>query len=985
VRPANSPLTESLFVACEQELEGLQEILSRAIAGTGQICFITGEAGAGKTTLTTEFANRALEAYPALLMAVGNCNAQTGIGDPYLPFREVLGQLTGDVEGKLTQGAISQENAGRLQSFLNVSGRAVVDLGPDLIDIFLPGAGLVARAGRLVAGDAGWVKRLNRLQQQRAHQPEVKIATRNSPQDMQQNRIFEQFTQVVVELGAQRPLVIVLDDLHWADESSTSLLFHLARRITNGPILLIGTYRPEDVAFGRDDRRHPLESVVNEIKRLYGEVILPLGQDDKAKGRRFIDALLDARPNTLGEPFRELLLRHTRGQPLFTTELLNGMWNRGDLVEDAAGCLAEGPTLDWNTMPARIEGVIEERISRISPELQELLTVASVEGEVFSAQVLARVQKLGERELLRRLDKELDQQHRLVQEDSVKRVGGQRLSQYRFRHSLLQRFLYNRLSQSEREVLHENIAQAIEELYRGTDEEITGQLARHYEQAEWFEKAADYYLAFGHRAMRLFASGEAANLLRHGLQLLQSLPDSAENAERAVKLQLALGQAQWKLGLAPESMATYQQAAHTARTLKSGEYLAYAALGYDDPRFRFNFPPEPAVHLLEEALDTLGEEDSILRVRVLCGLVRAQGHRMNEVVLTTLANHAIAMARRLDNPQALYAALQAREYTHRQPERIAERLATKDEIVQVAERIGDRAPLLDAYMWRIDDLLAVGDIEAVDADIAAMQKLVEEVREPFYDYCQTTKRAMRALLVGRFDEAEHHARQGKECNQQMDVDNAEGVFGMQMFSIRRLQGRLEGLAPVIRHFVSHRSAASCWHPGLALIYSELGEETEARAEFERLAVKDFADIPRDALWQTCLSYLSDVCCFLGDRERAATLYRLLTPFARLAIVVGNSVACNGAASRNLGQLAAVRMQWDRAEAHFQHAIEFNTRLQALPWLAVTKYQYSRMLLARGDGDVGKRARALLAEALDTARSLGMQGLEQEIERINVGN
>ena len=972
-------MTDSIFVARETELRRLQESLELALSGKGQFIFVTGEAGAGKSTLIKEFSNRSQAAHSSLLTAVGNCNAQTGIGDPYLPFREILGQLTGDVESKLTQGAISKENANRLKGFLNVSGQALVELGPELIDIFLPGANLIARAGSLVTGTAPWKKKLRHLSEERANRSGTEVSTVIGLQAGQQNQIFEQYTRLVTELSARRPLVIILDDLHWADESTTSLLFQLARRIAESRILVLGTYRQEDVALGRGDKRHPLESVVNEIKRLYGNVQLPLGEDDSSAGRHFINALLDAQPNALGADFREQLMRHTRGQALFTTDLLNGMRARGDLVEDDLGRLVEGSTLDWDTLPARIEGVIEERINRISPELQELLTVASVEGEVFSAQVIARLQGLGEREVVRSLDKELDQLHRLVQEDSVKRIGGQRLSQYRFRHSLLQRYLYNLISQSEREILHESVAQALEALYSGQHDEIAGQLARHFELAQFPEKAADYYLQVGNRAMRLFANEEAANLFERGIGLLETSPGSPGNDERRVQLQLALGKAQWKLGLAPESMDTFQQAAGTARKLNSGEHLAEAALGYDDPRFRFNFPPEPAVHLLEEALEALGENSPMLRVRVICALVRAQGHHMHEVVQRSLVDHAVAMARQLDDPLTIYTALQAKALTQARPEMIGERLATLDEILQWASQLGDKAPLLDAYVFRVDTLLAMGDVEAVDRDIAAMEGIAGEVGEPFYDYCLTTKHAMRALLLGRFEEAEQCAREGMKYSQHMDVDNAKGVFGMQMFSIRRLQGQLQGLAPVIRHFVSSHSQSSSWRPGLALIYAELGDAAAARSEFEVLAENDFAGIPRDSLWPTCLSFMSDVCTFLGDRERAETLYKLMSPYATLAIVVGNAVACNGAASRHLGQLAAVMSQWEIAERHFLHAIEFNTRLQAMPWLAWSTYQYGRMLLQRGDSGGAEQAGVMFEQALALSHQLDMPALQQEIE------
>jgi predicted ATPase len=973
-------LTASYFVAREREIEHLHGVLGRALAGQGQVCFITGEAGAGKTTLTENFAQKAQQEHTDLLVAVGNCNAQTGIGDPYLPFREILGQLTGDVEDKLTQGAISEENASRLQGFLSISGRAIVDLGPDLIDIFLPGAGLVARASQMVAGDSGWSRQLNRLRSNQADRSERDLPIQGQLRDAQQNRIFEQFTSVLVALAGRQPLVILLDDLQWADESSTALLFHLARRITDSRILVLGTFRPEDVALGRGDQRHPLESVVNEIKRLHGEVILPMGEDSDRDGPAFIDAVLDTRPNHLGASFRQKLLDRTHGQALFTTELLNGMINRGDLVEDDEGYIVEGPELDWDKLPARVEGVIEERIARIPEQLQELLSVASVEGEVFTCQIAARLLQMEERPALQALNRELGQVHHLVREDGTTRVGRQRLTRFRFRHSLIQRYLYNRLGSSERELLHEDIAQVLEDIYDGKTEGISGQLARHYELAQLPELAAGQYLETGLRAMRLYATAEAVSLLSRGLSLLSSLPDTEQTNELRVELQLALGRVQWKRGLAPEAMETFEKAAETAEGIGSSEQLARAALGYDDPRFRFNFPVERAVELLEKALAGLEGSDSKLRVRVVCALVRARGHEMNELILTTLVDQALAMAQRLGDPLTMYNALRARALSLGQPERIQERLAAHSEMVRQAVQLRDKAPLLDAYLLRIDDLLALGDIESADADLADMGRIVDEIGEPFYDYCHTTKLAMRALLGGRFEEAERLAQDAMDCSQQMDVDNAEGIYGMQMFSIRRLQGGLEGLAPVIAHFVATHSRATSWRPGLALIYSELDDRAAAREAFEQLAEGDFSSIPRDSLYLTCLSYLGDVCAYLEDKGRAAVLYEMLLPYAEQAVVVGMSITCNGAASRILGRLAAVQEAWEAAEAHFEHAIELNTRLTALPWLAHTQDQYAEMLLRRNRGGDETRARALQAAALKTAGSLGMAALERNLRR-----
>ncbi|MFQ5858977.1 MAG: AAA family ATPase, partial [Anaerolineae bacterium] len=245
-------MAQQVFVARERELAQLNGFLNRALAGQGQVCFVTGEAGSGKTALVTEFARRAQDAHADLLVAIGDCNAQTGIGDPYLPFREVLGLLTGGVEAKLNQGAITDENASRLRDFLRVSGQALVEYGPDLIDIFVPGTALATRVGAQLARRAGWVGRLEELTQRKAA----------GPGDLEQAHVFEQYTDVLKAMAAQQLLMLVVDDLQWADAASISLLFHLTRRLGESRILLLGAYRPDEVALGRGGERHPLEKVL---------------------------------------------------------------------------------------------------------------------------------------------------------------------------------------------------------------------------------------------------------------------------------------------------------------------------------------------------------------------------------------------------------------------------------------------------------------------------------------------------------------------------------------------------------------------------------------------------------------------------------------------------------------------------------------------------------------------------------------------------
>ena len=225
------------------------------------------------------------------------------------------------------------------------------------------------------------------------------MSTRTSSSGVEQQAIFQQVTNVLSAWAAEHPLLLILDDLQWADAGSIGLLFHLGRQLAGHRILILGAYRPEEVAASRDGERHPLEKVLTEFQRQFGNAGMDLRHADDVQGRAFVDALVDAEPNRLGEAFRDALYARTGGHPLFTVELLRTMQARGDLVRDEDNVWVEGANLDWDTLPARVEAVIAERLSRLTPEQYDLLTVASVEGETFTAQVVAQVQDLSARRL----------------------------------------------------------------------------------------------------------------------------------------------------------------------------------------------------------------------------------------------------------------------------------------------------------------------------------------------------------------------------------------------------------------------------------------------------------------------------------------------------------------------------------------------------------------------------------------------------------
>lgn len=534
-----------VFVTRERELAELATAFATARSGQGQILFVIGGAGRGKTTLLQEFARRAQAGDPELLVVSGNCNAHTGLGDPYLPFREALNMLMGEVEAKWAAGLITSAHARRLWELMPLTIPALVKQAPELIGGFIPAELLLERATPFAPAAAPWFKQLMTMT---AHAPSV---------GLEQKQILTQYTALLKTVAAQSPLLLILEDLHWLDASSNALLFHLSREVGSDRILIIGSYRPDEVALSRGEVRHPLADMMGELKRRHGDIWLDLGDLAPAEGQRFVAAYLDTQPNRLGQAFRAALFRQTDGHALFTAELLREMRERGDLRQDDEGYWVEGTAIEWAKLPAKVEGVIEQRITRLTADLQAILTVASVEGETFTAEVVARVQQLNERGLVQQLSRELDKQHRLVTAQALGRVGQQRLSFYRFRHYLFQHYLYHNLDELERAYLHEAVGLALETMYGEQTEQVAVQLARHFEQAGLMEKAVRYLRQAGDQARRVAAPHEAIRFYRAALEHWPA----GDQAGRAETLR-QLGECLWLIGQFQEALAACE-AGHT--------------------------------------------------------------------------------------------------------------------------------------------------------------------------------------------------------------------------------------------------------------------------------------------------------------------------------------------------------------------------------------------------------------------------------------
>ena len=499
------PVEKSVFVARQAEMERLDALLQSALAGNGQVAFISGEAGRGKTALLREFTQRACQAIPDLLAAAGNCNPYSGVSDPYLPLRSVLRMLVGDIDLARSSGMLTQTGLLRLHRAAPKSMQALISFGSFLVDTFIPGAELLNQAREMgIDIPALW---------------QVVEQAANKPTQLAQQHLFEQYCGVLRALARHHPLLILLDDMQWSDSASSGLLYHLGTRLEGGRILVLCAYRTEEIAAESGGQRHPLEKALAELKRRYGDAWLDLAESDAHQGRGFMDAFLDSEPNRLGQDFRQRLFQHTQGHALFTIELLRALQERGDLLRDGDGYWVAKPVLAMDNLPARVEAVIAERLGRLNEGQRQTLSIASVEGEDFTAQVTARVKGVTEQQMLGELSQELERRHRLVVEQGELQSGYHTLSRYRFAHALYQQYLYKQLSSAERRLLHQETAQALEELHAGHAADIAPQLAYHWGQAKDAGKTRDYLILAGQAALAAYANTDAENYFRQALAL----------------------------------------------------------------------------------------------------------------------------------------------------------------------------------------------------------------------------------------------------------------------------------------------------------------------------------------------------------------------------------------------------------------------------------------------------------------------------------
>jgi DNA-binding SARP family transcriptional activator/tetratricopeptide (TPR) repeat protein len=755
--------------------------------------------------------------------------------------------------------------------------------------------------------------------------------------------LFEAIAELLETMARERHVLLVLDDLHWATKPTLLLLRHLIRSERRLAALVLCTYRDTEAAPGQ-----PLAQLLADLQRDAGTHRLSVGGLDDAAIGTLVEAAVGHPLDDRGSQLVRVLQAQTAGNPFFLRELLAG--------------LAESPMIPAAELeaPEGLRHVIAQRVARLSAPAGPALRVAAVAGTTFSFPLLELV--LGVE------SGALDALEEAVTAGFLTDAGR---GDYAFAHALVRQTIYDQLGAPRRMRLHRQLGEALETL-GDTDTHIEA-LAHHFAQAApdgQGVKAARYALAAGRNATARLGHEEAAAHYEHGLQAL-TLTGQPQDGERC-ELLLALGQAQWHTGELDKARQAYGQAAELADKLGDATALAQAALGYCGNRPEAA-PSATVVDLLQRALSAVGDEDSALRARLMGRLAAALAHTDVGHRKPALAHDALRMARRIADKAALADVLASTHRATRTPDSLDESMAMAGELGHVAEELGDRRLRMLAHGWLLDDLLDLGDIDAVERELDGLQRLADTRKERFFTWLQTTFRANHAHLAGRLEACEALAHAAHVERYRGRDELAAHMFGMQMLFVRREQGRLDEVVQTVAQFAAQEPKLAAWRCALASTHAQLGRIAHARHELEAVAGPDFSDIPRDGFWLSNLTMLSEVVVALGDAHRARLLYELLIPHADRCVVT-LALLCQGSLSRSLGLLATTMSRFEDAARHFEQAIAKNAVIRAPIWIAHSQHDYARMLLLRNHLGDRERARKLLAAALTTADQLGLKAL-----------
>lgn len=900
-----------VFVGRQPELGTLAAVWAQAQRAERGMVLVAGEPGIGKTSLVAESARAAHDSGAVVLF--GHCDEEALV--PFQPFVEALAHW-------VTSSPVAEVRAA---------------LGPQAADLAL----LVPEARHRLPGLAD---------------------TTPTGSETERYRVFEAVPALLHAIASRVPVLVVIDDLHWADRPTLQLLVHTIRRTAGARVLVLATYRDTEIF-----RTHPLAETLVELRR--ADVVQRLAL--RGLSRHDVGQLVspDREPGPDEVALADALWRDTEGSPLFVRETLRHLEEVGAVARDDRGGWLPRRRVDALGIPEGVKEVLGRRLSRLSETANDVLRTAAVIGRQFDPALVGTVTGTD-------IDAILDTLDEAAAAGVVSEVPG-RHDRFEFTHALVRDALYDELSISKRVRMHQRIGEAIEAMHAEDLDPHLGELAYHFSQAAVAgvaDKAIDYARRAGDRAMAGVAYEEAARLFDLAFETAEDA--DAPDAEKA-ELLLGKGQAQWRTGDYRTGKATLENAADLARRAGDAERLGRAALLHAGAAVRWVWAQpgnvdERAIALLEEALAALEDADSPLRARLLTWLgVELHFQAGASDRCDDLSREGVAMARRTGDPATLAFTLCARNLAVMGVVFAEERLAAAEEAVMLAEELGERTLAAFAHGYRFMALFDLDRIAEAKEALNMTDAIGEEIRDPVLGQQGIFGRANWARLEGRFEEAERLHREAFMFGQEVGDPTAVIAYFAPMLELRRMQGRLHEVAPAFDGAGAVFAIAEELRTGvIAWIHGEARTSDALRCVQEIGPDLPMPRMGEGALW----SMLARVYFHYGAVEQAAWIYEQAVPHAAKNATVGGNL-CQGTISHVVALLAATLGRREEAVRWFEDALG---RYETNGWAPSRAEATGQLAIVLAETDPG-RAEELAERALAEAKRLGMARVAQDAE------
>jgi hypothetical protein len=892
------------FVGRGDERRQLEDTWKHVIAGGRRTVLLSGEPGVGKTTLAGSFARDRHEA--GAMVLYGRCDEDLGI--PYQPWVEVFGFLTEHAHAELVR--VVGDRLGELRPFL-----------PEL-------AGATADAADVDAAES------------------------------ERYSLFATSVHAIDELARTQPVLVVLDDLQWADRPTLLLLRHLLTAASNGRFMVLGTFRDSEV-----DDRHPLADLLaarhrdEEIARLQ---VRGLEDDD------LIELLTSAAGHELpeeGVALAHTLRRETNGNPFFTIEILRHLAETGAIARSGTGRWQSQDDLGEGNLPVSVREVIGRRVGRLGEEVERVLRSASVIGREFDLALLAEVVELSEEATIDLLDAAVAAD--LVEDLSPGTFG--------FVHALVEHALCDGLSPTRRARLHRRVAEAIEVLAPG---ERLAELAYHWSEATLPQdrvKAVDSARRAGDHALAALAPEEARRWYAQALDLIDD-----QDRDKAVRCDLLIGlaEAQRQVGDA-DYRVTFFAAARLADDLGDAERLVRVALGNGRKGgfSAFGGVDDERLQLLRRALDVIGSDHPGQKAQLLARLAAELTFADADDERDAAAAEALALARDLGDDRTLLAVLLSRGDTILSPAFVAERLEIGSSALTLAERQGDQVAVFLACEVLFDTACAVGDGALADEMLERLTEIDGRLGQPELRWPARWRQAERAIIAGDLEQADQLSVDAFEIGNGAGQPDAL-VFHMgQIFMIRYMQGRLHEHIDLFDQLAVELTPVPIQDALYAVASFAAGRVADAaRLLSERIDL--LPQLPLDEQWTCMMAMWARVAGAVGDDAAASVLLELLRPWRQLFALSG--VAVIGPISLYAGLLAS-HLGRDEADELLRDAVMAADRVRDPYHGAEARLALAARSLDRPDG--AAMAAVLVRDAAGQIEGRGYAGLDAELHRL----